>query len=173
MTPHPFLLQNDELLKFRPYQSDDMVFSHFTRQETENIAAGIENDKEWADFLKKYVSYFMCIVPIRKSDNAPIGMAYLINEDLNWKKVSIHGGAWGGSPMLTYRAYIILIKSLLDQGIKVTTTCSISNSKAVRFNRSIGFVKYRSSDDTVWMWINTRRLESTSIYKRLFGNQSE
>ena len=59
-----------------------------------------------------------------------------------------------------------MLEHLLKQDLRVRTYCNISNSAAIRFDRSVGFMPYRYTKDEVFMWINEKRLKSSAIYKR-------
>ena len=58
-----------------------------------------------------------------------------------------------------------MIEYLLNQGRKVRTSCFVGNDRALRFLTSIGFVKYHTSDNYHYMWINIKRLQNSKIYK--------
>ena len=63
-----------------------------------------------------------------------------------------------------------MLKYLLEQGLKVRTYCNVSNSAAIRFVRSVGFVPYRYTKDEVFMWITENRLKGTELYKHFYPN---
>ena len=68
-----------------------------------------------------------------------------------------------------YRGYVLMLKHLLDQGLKIRTYCQLSNQRAIRFSRSVGFVPYRYTEDEVFMWINDKRLKNSKLYKRFYS----
>jgi hypothetical protein len=102
------------------------------------------------------------------SNDKSIAFLYTKQEDFNGKIFSVHGGGWE-NPLLYYRGYILMIKYLLDQGLKVRTYCQLSNPSAIRFSRSVGFVPYRYSEEEIYMWINLKRLKSSKLYKRFYS----
>ena len=87
-------------------------------------------------------------------------------EDFDGKVFSIHGGGWENY-LLYYRGFMLIIKHMLDHGLKVRTYCQLSNPRAIRFVRSVGFVPYRYSDENVFMWISDKKLKNSVLYKRL------
>ena len=61
-----------------------------------------------------------------------------------------------------------MIKHLLEQGYKVRTYCQLSNPAAIRFDKSVGFVPYRYTEEEIFMWISRKRLENSKLYKRFY-----
>jgi len=109
-----------------------------------------------------------CFVAYNSVSNAPFGFIYVYVEDKQTKKVSVHGGGWlQGHALLNYRAYILLIETLLQQGFKVRTACQIDNTKAFRFNKGIGFVNHYTSKNYRYLWISEKRLRSSLVYRHL------
>lgn len=126
-----------------------------------------KSDAEWAEFVGRYVNSVQCWVLKNRATNLPIAFVYLFNEEGYWEKVSIHGGGWE-SPLMYYRGYILMLKHLLEQGIKVRTYCNLSNRAAIRFDRSVGFVPYKYTNKEVFMWINAKRLKGSKLYKYFY-----
>ena len=109
----------------------------------------IDSDKEFADFMEDVTSV-KCYILKELSSNKSIAFLYTLQEDIAGKVVSVHGGGWE-NPIMYYRGYILMIKHLLQKGLKVRTYCQLSNSAAIRFSRSVGFVPYRYTEDEVFM----------------------
>ena len=160
----------DDFVFWDNFSPKDKVFSWFSLEDWHKIVHDLDGDQPWASFLERYPRYYRCYVLRRKQDNESLGFVFIINEDLKWKTVSIHGGAaFGSSVFERYRGFILMISSLLGAGIKVRTAYSSDNVNAMKFNKSIGFVKYREIDNVIFAWINRNRLISMPIYKRLYG----
>lgn len=157
----------DELVRWVPYSSDETVCVRFPLEQWHQIAGDIHSDEEWEDFVSSYPNSVKCWVLKININNLPIAFIYLYNEDNIWRKVSIHGGGWKYS-LLYYRGYIIMLKHLLETGIKVRTSCHLNNHAAIRFSRSVGFAPYRYSESEVFMWISENRLKSSKLYKRFY-----
>lgn len=158
----------DNFVYWDKYSLDDNIFSGFSLIDLHKIVHDIDDENSWEKFLDEYQEYYKCYVLHRKPDSKALAFIYIINEDLKWNTITIHGGALKGCSVLErYRGYILMLESLLDAGVKVRTTFSNENLNASRFNKSIGFVKYCEFSGVTYAWINRRRLVSTAIYKRL------
>ena len=151
-------------IKWESYSKEDVICDRFPLDIWCQIAGDIHSDKEWDNFVSSYPNSVKCWVLKRNDINLPIAFIYIYNEDYTWGKVSIHGGGWT-SPLLHYRGYILMLKYLLEKGIKVRTYCHLTNTTAIRFDRSVGFVPYRYTKDEVFMWIDEKRLKNSKIYK--------
>ena len=157
----------DTTVIWEPYYRDIHLCDRFSVEQWGQIAGDIHSDIEWANFVERYVNSVKCWVLKNRATNHPIAFVYLFNEEGYWEKVSIHGGGWE-KPLLYYRGYILMLQHLLGQGIKVRTYCSLSNIAAIRFDRSVGFIPYKYTDNEVFMWINTKRLKSSKLYKYFY-----
>lgn len=157
----------DSFVVWEPYYKDIHLCDRFSVEQWEQIAGDIKSDAEWAEFVGRYVNSVQCWVLKNRATNHPIAFVYLFNEEGVWQKVSIHGGGWE-SPLMYYRGYILMLKHLLEKGIKVRTYCNKSNRAAIRFDKSVGFVPYRYSAEEVSMWISEKRLKSSKLYKYFY-----
>lgn len=157
----------DSFVVWEPYHKDTLLCDRFSNEQWGQIAGDIHSDIEWANFVERYVNSVKCWVLKNRATNHPIAFVYLFNEEGCWKKVSIHGGGWE-NPLLYYRGYILMLKHLLKQGLKVRTYCHLSNPTAIRFSRSVGFMPYRYTEDEVFMWISDKRLENSRLYRRFY-----
>ena len=158
---------NDHIIKWEPYTKGDILCARFPLDQWRKVAGDIHSDEEWENLVVKYPGVIKCWVLRRLSDNESIGMIYIFNEGDNWEKCSIHGGGWK-DPILHYRGYVLMLRHLIEKGVKVRTSCSLSNPTAMRFSRSVGFIPYRYTDDEVFMWISEKRLKSSKLYKRFY-----
>ena len=160
-------LTSDGIVKWVPYSREEQICSRFPLDNWHSAVHDIDSDTEWADFLEESL-FVKCYVLKLCANNKSIAFIYTIQEDLTGKILSIHGGGWE-SPLMYYRGYVLMIKHLLDQGFKVRTYCQLSNSAAIRFDRSVGFVPYRYTEEEVFMWISSERLENSKLYKRFYN----
>lgn len=156
----------DEKLKWVPYSKKEKLCSRYPLDLWHQAVHDIDSDEEWADFLSES-SIVKCYILKLCSNDKSIAFVYTMQEDFNGKVFSIHGGGWE-NPLMYYRGYILMIKHLLGQGLKVRTYCQLSNPAAIRFSRSVGFVPYRYTEDEVFMWISTKRLKTSKLYKRFY-----
>ena len=163
----------NQLLRWDLYDGESLC-NRFDIQEWNKMVSDIYSDAEWKKFLTEYNAVVKCYILRTNYDDKEIAFVYLYNESGSFDIVSIHGGGWDKSialSILYYRGLILMIETLLVKNVKVRTTCTMNNTRAYKFLRSIGFVKYRSVDDVIYMWINEKRLKQSSIYKR-YCNQS-
>ena len=154
----------DDHISWDRYNPTDVGLLCFGDVEWHNIAGEIKMNDEWSSFLANNERYFQCYVLRRIGDTTVLALLYIVNEDLKWGTISIHGGAFKCHPITTYRAYILILESILKHKIKIRTQCSIRNERTIKFNKSVGFRVYRKQDETVYMWLNEASLHSSRIY---------
>lgn len=162
-----FELNSDNIIEWKSYRAE-LLCSMFPLQDWLQIVSDIDNDTDWANFLTEYSEFVKCFVLYRRKDNKPIGFAYILQEDEQGNIVSLHGGGWNKSishSLLYYRGMVRLVEALLNNGVKVRTTCKIWNNRAYRFIKSAGFVNYKDINTYKYFWINKKRLTSSNIYK--------
>ena len=156
----------DAIIKWVPYTKDEKICERYPLDVWHCAVHDVDSDEEWADFLSES-SIVKCYILKLCSNEKSIAFVYTVQEDFAGKVVSIHGGGWE-NPLMYYRGYILMIKHLLDQGLKVRTYCQLSNPAAIRFSRSVGFIPYRYTEDEVFMWISDKRLKTSKLYKRFY-----
>lgn len=157
----------DYIVKWEPYTKAEKLCVRFSLEQWKQIAGDIQSDIEWADFIGSYSNSVKCWVLKNKRTNSSIAFVYIFNEDGKWNTISIHGGGWKNS-IMHYRGWMVILKHLLELGLKVRTACQKNNTTAYRFIKSAGFVNYSSSDTYDYFWINKQRLTSSKIYKRFY-----
>lgn len=158
---------SDAVVKWVPYDKEETICRRYSLDDWHKAVHDINSDEEWAELLAN--SYIIrCYILKLCSNDKSIAFLYTKQEDFNGKIFSVHGGGWE-NPLMYYRGYILMIKYLLDQGLKVRTYCQLSNPSAIRFSRSVGFVPYRYSEEEIYMWINLKRLKSSKLYKRFYS----
>lgn len=169
MLPKVNLIEN-RIIKWVAYTKNENICNRYPLDLWHLAVHDIDSDEEWADFLSKS-NAVKCYVLKMRSNEESIAFVYIMQEDFEGKVVSIHGGGWK-NPMLYYRGYVLMLKHLLDNNIKVRTSCQLLNKAAIRFSRSVGFVPYRYTEDEVFMWISTQRLTGSKLYKRFYNDNS-
>ena len=157
---------SDGKIGWVPYTRDEIICGRYPIDLWHKAVHNIDSDKEFADFMEDVTSV-KCYILKELSNNKSIAFLYTLQEDIAGKVVSVHGGGWE-NPIMYYRGYILMIKHLLYQGLKVRTYCQLSNSAAIRFSRSVGFVPYRYTEDEVFMWINSDKLTKTKLFRRFY-----
>ncbi len=160
-----FLLPCDDCVEWRK-RSDEPLMDMFKESDWLSIFSDVTSIEQFEDFMS--MDCGQCFIAYNPASNTPFGFIYVYIEDERQKKVSLHGGGWlPNNAFLNYHAYLILINSLLQQGFKVRTACDPDNIKAIRFNRSVGFVNHYTSKNYRYYWISGKRLKSSDIYKRM------
>ena len=157
---------SDGLIKWEPFSREEKICERFPLDVWHQIVHDVDSDEEWGNFLEKS-QFVKCYILRQCSNNESIAFIYTMQENFKGTIVSIHGGVWG-SPLLHFRGYILMLKNLLEQDLKVRTYCNKSNSAAIRFDKSVGFVPYRYTEKEVFMWITEKRLKGTKLYKRYY-----
>lgn len=145
-----------------------MVKNYFSQLDWYNIVEDIHSDQEWADFVEAHPGFVSCYILKKCDDGEPLAFIYLLQEYDNEMIVSIHGGGWS-KPLLYYRGYILMLRTLMERGYKVRTYCNRDNSSAIRFSRSVGFIPYSYTDSKVYMWVNYKRMTSSKLYKYYYS----
>ena len=156
---------SDGEIKWVPYSRGEIICGRYSLDDWHKAVHDIDSDEQWANFLEEY-SFVKCFVLKSCADEHPMAFVYIMPEDFDGKVFSIHGGGWENY-LLYYRGFMLMIKHMLDHGLKVRTYCQLSNPRAIRFVRSVGFVPYRYSDENVFMWISDKKLKNSVLYKRL------
>ena len=158
---------SDSIIKWEVF-SNEKLCEHFPLEEWKLMVSDIESDKEWSTFLHDYRDFIKCYILYIRKTKQKIGFVYLYNESKLFNVISVHGGGWGkGTKMslMYYRGLLLMIEYLLSQRKKVRTSCFVGNDRALRFLTSIGFVRYLTTDNSHYMWINQKRLQNSKIYK--------
>lgn len=161
----------DDIVAWRPAAPNESVCERFSPDEWHKIADDIHSDKEWQQFVRRYdfVHVFVCSL---RSTGEPFGFIYLFEEEPPKPVVSFHGGCWDTThPAVCCRGLILLIDRLLSKGIKVRTSCNNHNTNAFRFLQAVGCVPYFRGTEYTYMWINSKRLHNSTIYKRLYHSK--
>ena len=158
-------LPHDSFVAWKKRTSEPLM-DLFSNSDWRLIFSDVENEEQLEEFLQ--LDCGQCLVAYNSATNAPFGFIYVYMEDEIEHKVSLHGGGWvSNNAFLNYRAYMLLIEALLQQGFKVRTACEPDNMKANRFNRSIGFVNHYTSPNYRYFWISEKRLHDSVVYRWL------
>lgn len=167
-----------ENIIWREYVINDSILSQFSTEEWLKIASDVYSEEEWRDLLVNNRAFIRSWILLYLGQ--PVAMIYLLNEDMLWDKVSIHGGGWGKSflhTLINYKGFILFLKELLERNIDVSTSCFKDNKIASRFIRSVGFQSLsRGSDenikdDRIYFYITYDMLKNTALYKKLEPNE--
>lgn len=158
---------SDGIIKWEPYAGGDILCKRFSFDDWHKMVSDIHSDQEWEIFICEHNSFIHCFVLKRCIDNSPIAFVYTLKEYDDKKTISIHGGGWE-DPILYYRGYILILKTLLESGYKIRTYCSRDNLKAIRLSKGIGYVIYKTDSSTVYMWLSLYNLKRSRVYKHFY-----
>ena len=158
---------SDRIVKWVPYNPNDILVSRFTYEDWHKIADDINSDQEWGQLIETNRDFVLCYILLRCDNCNPIAFVYLLKEDDNRKILSIHGGGWD-SPILYCRGYILILRYLLNNGYWIRTSVSLDNQPSLKLNQAIGFTTYRKQENKAHMSINLKRLISSRIYPFFF-----
>ena len=161
----------DAVLSWKPYKNGDDIVSKFSPEEWHKIAFDIDSEEQLQNLFDSYPYRIRGFVLYENATANPVGFVYVLKERKALNTVSIHGGGWNNtmtSTLFHYRGMMLMIEAVLSQGVKVRTACLVTNERAYRFLRSIGFVKYRTTADVIKMWINEKRLHNSKIYHHFY-----
>lgn len=143
---------------------EDQIATHLTKGQWEAIMGKGFSENHFFHFLDNY-PYYIRSYTLKDINGQPLAFIYILI-DPNYKNVvSVHGGGWS-NPKIHYQGYTIFLEALLSSGLKVRTSCNITNKVAIRFSKSVGFVPYRYTETNVYMWINEKRLKGSAIFQR-------
>ncbi len=164
-------------LVWREYSTNDTILCRFHSEEWNKIASDVYSEDEWRELLVNNRTYILSWILLYFDQ--PVAMIYLLNEDMSWGKVSIHGGAWGRSflhTLINYKGFILFLNELLNQDIEVLTSCFRDNIKASRFIRSVGFQNFHRDDENmkdekIYFYITHAMLKNTPLYRKLMLNE--
>lgn len=161
---------NNSVIRWELYSPEDNIVAKFAFEEWSKIASDVDTEQELEELFINYPHLIQGFVLYENSSNLPIAFVYILKENKNGRGVSFHGGGWNHSirySFLYLMGTILLVEYILKQGYKVRTYCSIDNHKAYKFMHSLGFVRYRTTDERIYQWVNMDRLHQSVIYKRL------
>lgn len=160
---------NSSNLFWKASRREDYIKSHFTSKQWEYIVGNNFSENDFFYFLDNYPSYIRSYT-LHHINGQHLAFLYILVEPNLKNVVSVHGGGWS-NPRIHYQGYIMMLEALITRGLKVRTCCLTTNSIAVKFSRSVGFVPYKYIDKKVYMWINEKRLRNSRIYKYICKTQ--
>lgn len=162
-------LQNDHI-KWTLCGADDIIRGRFNQDTWHLMLGEIETEKELSDFLIDYDSVTACFLLHDIRSGSAIGFVLILLEVIDKNTISIHGGGWSEAKNASwsyYRGICLIIQTLLNAGINVITSCLISNKRACRFLKSIGFSEYYIGNKCRCLHINKKSMTNSRIYKFL------
>lgn len=162
---------SDSVIEWKPYKNGDDIVSKFSAEDWHKIASDVDSEEVLQNLFEQHPDKIRGYVLYEVASSTPIAFVYILKEYSKRRTVSYHGGGWNRSPklaLLYYRGCILLIKRILESGIRVHTTTANDNKRAFKFMHSMGFVPFRKTDEKTYQWVSLKRLLNSKIYKRLF-----
>ena len=141
----------------------------FSKTDWAKIFGDLHSNLEIDKFISK--SYGQCFIARNLLNNEDFAFVFMYIKDFKKNTIVFHGGGWkNGNTMLHYTALIYLLDKFFRKGYKIRTSCLLSNKKAFRFIRSVGFVNHYTSENCHYFWLPYKRFINTNIYKRIMSN---
>ena len=163
----------DSIIYCIPYNSKCSICDKMSIEKLHLILPNVNNEVELVEYLQKFPSVISCWTVHMRHNDEPLGF-FLIEDCVeNVPTVKLHGGGWAKNLLLTplyFRTGILLIKALLNRGIKVRTQVDEENTRSQRFVKGLGFVKYRKYGRDIQMWISYKRIYKNKYYKKYITN---
>lgn len=125
-----------------------------------------EDDLKELSFCKNVTILIWC----DKLNDTPLGMV-LFEENIHIpNQVSFHGGTWEHSPQYyleIFRSLTNLFDVILDENIEITTTCSIENQRAAKFQESLGFVEVNRDDHCIYKKLIRESYQASTVVNKM------
>ena len=162
---HTFI--ESERVILRLYNSDiDVICSNFSKEDWSQIFIDVDEDtfNSWDHYIDRVVLTafdkksgkafgFMCV---QESHDAPM-------------RVYFHGGVWKHDMkniLLEYEGTDRMLHFMSENGMEVHATCLLTNTKAHRFQISLGFEEYRKDAKLSYKILKTDKLNTNIIARR-------
>ena len=139
-------LIKDEFIKWEPYTEVENLCIRFSSDEWHKIVSDVHSDNEWCNFIKENADFIRCYILKCHKDNRPIAFVYTLN-----------------------RGYVLILKTLLENGYKIRTYCSLNNHKVLRISKGIGYVVYKKTETEVHMWLSLYNLKRSKVFKYFYS----
>lgn len=160
-------IENDRvvLCVYDPYV--DNIFPHFTKRDWSMIFTDVDEEdfKEMGEF---YIDRIILIANEKKS-NIPFGFICIQESHDTPMEVFIHGGTWEHNTkqiLLEYSATDLILQFLIDNNFDVKATCFLTNDKADRFQKSLGFVEYKCDEQLSYKQLRLANYYNNVVRKR-------
>ena len=161
----------DSVILWQKYQGEDLM-SFFSDEDWHRIFPDVFTYERLCEFFSW--SSGVAFVAYEKKSHKPFAFLYVYIENSRKRIVEIHGGGWhNGSVLLHYHSLFLMLDALLAEGLKIRTACIPTNTRAYRFLRSVGFVKYLQTENYIYMWLSTRKLKNNFLYKKMMKTEQQ
>lgn len=147
----------------------DEIVNKFTFEEWSMIYDGIDEQR-----LRKWNEIALDrILLISEDTKDNIAFGFICLEELKDRlgTVLIHGGIWNHSirhMIQVFKGQNYVLSVLLRNGFTIETTCLISNKKADRMQKKLGFVEYKKDGE-----LSYKILETNKFFNNIFQRRME
>jgi hypothetical protein len=157
-----------EGMYLRPYETQkDTVVANYSAADWSTIFGNMPEEE-----LAEYSRCSNVVVLIwcdGRTDEAE-GMLYLEEAHDNLGTLTFHGGTWNHSPAYyckIYHSLIYLLNQLLMRGFNIRTTCGLTNAKADKLQRAMGFEETGRDEHVIFKQLSMRKFNESIIVKRM------
>lgn len=153
---------------FRPYnpQTEEIVCNYSKADWHRIFPHMIEENLKEMSTCTNVVILIWC----DSATNTPHGMLYLEENFHNRGEVLFHGGTWNHDRWL-YKDIFLSLVALLDfilvHKYTISTTCSIDNSRANKFQESLCFKEVRRDNTTIYKTLDKSKYASSYYVNKL------
>lgn len=154
---------------FRFYQLEDCAYRHYSRDDWEMIFPGV-TETEFNLWLGR--EDFVMLSTFERGSSEPFGLLCFEVSKTSNKRAYFHGGTWQHTmkdKLLAYEGIVFILHFLMSQGIDVLVTCLRSNTKANKFQESLGFVEFSNEGNLSYKYLDSERFWNNPIVNRFFN----
>ena len=162
---NPFI--EDSRVFLRLYDpSKDVIYPRFSTDDWNMIFTEVD-ETTFINMGKYYIDRII-LIGFDKLSGIPFGFACVQESHETPMEVSFHGGTWEHDVkniILEYISTDLLLNFLVKHNFNVTATCFITNVKADRFQKSLGFVEYNKDSQLSYKRLPPNALEHNIVRK--------
>ena len=153
---------------FRLYEPEkENIVSNYSQEDWNLIFSdATENDIKESSYCKNVTILIWCDVATDSSH----GMVFL-EENINIQnQISFHGGTWKYDHRYYFEVFssaIYLFDILLDKGLEITTSCSIANNRAAKYQNVMGFMETERDEDVIYKKLNREAYRTSYVVNKL------
>ena len=161
------IIENDTI-SLRLFDPDrDVIFPQFSRRDWNLIFTDVD-EASFKEMAKQYIDRVI-LVAIDKQLDAPFGFICIQESHSTPMEVSFHGGTWEHDIkhiLLEYSATDLILEFLINRNFDVRATCFLSNERADRFQKSLGFDEYKRDIKLSYKKLNVEHFKNNNVRKR-------
>ena len=164
---HHSSIENERIM-MRLYDPDnDDIYSKFSSEDWNMIFSDVD-ENSFKEMGRQYIDRVILVVIDKKGDN-PFGFVCIQESSDTPKEVYFHGGTWKHDTkniLLEYNATDCIMQFLVNRNFNLKAMCYISNTKADRFQKSLGFVEYKVDEKFSYKYLDISLFKSNIIKQR-------